>query len=82
MKIIVCFIAFLCVSCAKKEDNVVINKEDFRRAPDIAMIKCEDLKPLENGNFDTVALKLQEVSNLYYKCELKRKSLQDFIENK
>lgn len=82
MKYLCIFAVFLCIGCSSKPDTVEIKQDTIRRAPDVAMVKCEDLKPLESGDFESVSLKLQEISGLYYKCEAKRQSLQDFIENK
>lgn len=82
MRILCILTAFLCISCSNKPNSVEIKQDTIRRAPDVAMIKCEDLKPLESGDFESVSLKLQEISGLYYKCEAKRQSLQNFIENK
>lgn len=81
--IMVLIFSFLLYGCAnKKEEKVEIKKEEIRRAPDVAMKKCEELKELKDGSFRSVVLKLQEISALYYECEEKRSSLQKFIENK
>lgn len=82
MKYLCILSVFLVIGCSSKPQDVEIKQETIRRAPDVAMIKCENLKPLESGDFESVSLKLQEISALYYKCEAKRQSLQDFIENK
>lgn len=82
MKYLFIFFVFLCTSCANNKDNIVVRQDDIRRAPDLAMQKCEDLKELKTGSFEEVALKLQEISNLYHICESKRQSLQDFINKK
>lgn len=82
MKYLFILSVFLFTGCSSKPQSVEIKQDTIRRAPDVGMTKCEDLKPLENGDFDSVSLKLQEISVLYYKCEAKRQSLQDFIENK
>lgn len=82
MKYLCILSILLCVGCSNANKKIDVKKEDVRRAPDVAMLKCEELVPLSSGDFSEIALKLQEISSLYYKCEAKRKALADFIENK
>lgn len=82
MKYLCILSVLLCIGCSNTGKQIEVKKDDIRRAPDIAMIKCEELTPLSSGDFSEIALKLQEISSLYYKCEAKRKALADFIENK
>lgn len=81
MKMFMILVAILLSSgCSNKKEYTNIDIQ--RRAPDLGMTKCEDIKELEDGSFKSVALKLQETVSLYYICEEKRKSLEDFINNK
>lgn len=82
MKYLCVLSILLCIGCSNTNKKIEVKKDDTRRAPDVAMIKCEELTPLSSGDFSEIALKLQEISSLYYKCEEKRKALADFIENK
>lgn len=82
MKYLCILSVLLCIGCSNTGKQIEVKKDDIRRAPDVAIVKCEDLKPLNSGDFSEIALKLQEISSLYYKCEAKRKALADFIENK
>lgn len=78
-KCLIILLVCLVSGCASKKDNQVIDLKVERRAPDIAMQKCEDLEKLKDGKFETVVLKLQEVVSKYKVCEEKRKALETFI---
>lgn len=79
MKILIILSIFLITSCSSIDNTNQYKIE--RKANDFAMTECEQLTQLQDKSFKSVVLKLQEVIDLYRICEVKRDTLQKFIEN-
>ena len=80
MKILIILSIFLLTSCSSIDNNTNQYKIE-RKANDFAMTECEQLTQLQDKSFKSVVLKLQEVIDLYRICEVKRDTLQKFIES-
>lgn len=79
-KILIISLIILVSGCAS--DNKITNIELERRAPDIAMQQCQKIDEIQDGSFESIVMKIEDILEKYRICEAKRKALQDFIENK
>lgn len=71
--------ALLLASCRTVPQKLDVPQVD-RVAPAEAMVSCPDLTALQDASFRALAMKLDEVSTLYYQCSSKQDELRQWIE--
>lgn len=78
MKHIIFFLSFFVSGCATKviKPDVVMPE---RQIPAEAYLECPTLEILKSGDFESVVMKLEDVSTKYNICRSKHKQLSEYI---
>lgn len=74
------FVLFYLTSCKSFVDVKEVPQLKSKPSSE-AMTYCQNLMDLTKKDFESVVLKLDEVSTLYYECQSKQKELKNFILN-
>lgn len=80
MKYLILILALLSSGCATKvvRPDVVLPE---RQVPAEAYLECPILDALKSGDFESVVMKLEEVSTKYNLCRSKHKQLSEYIKS-
>lgn len=80
MKNLILLLALISTGCATKvvRPDVVLPE---RQVPAEAYLECPTLDALKSGDFESVVMKLEEVSTKYNLCRSKHKQLAEYIKS-